>query len=113
MISLGVIRSALEIFMRLHLWESAISCHQMLEEPKKAETLILKLLETSPKSPKLHCLLGDVRSDVSLYEKAWVLSEGRYARAKRSLGVHYFKTEQVDTLIPKRLLTHQTVSKMH
>lgn len=33
-ISIGVIRSALEIFERLEMWDNVISCHQMLEQPK-------------------------------------------------------------------------------
>ena len=91
--SLGVVRSALEIFTRLCMWENVVSCHQMLEETKKAEEVLVKLLEESPKSPKLHCLLGDVRKDYTLYHTAWDLSEGRYPRAMRSLGAHYFKEE--------------------
>ncbi len=34
-VSIGVIRSALEIFERLEMWENAISCHQMLDQSKK------------------------------------------------------------------------------
>jgi hypothetical protein len=35
LVSLGVLRSALEIFERLHMWEDVISCHQLLDQPKK------------------------------------------------------------------------------
>ncbi|KAI8896538.1 hypothetical protein BC833DRAFT_622049 [Globomyces pollinis-pini] len=89
-VSIGVIRSALEIFERLHMWEQAISCHQMLEQPKKAEQLILSQLEVNPTSPKLLCLLGDVRGDISLYEKSWEISNKRFARAMRSLGGYWY-----------------------
>jgi tetratricopeptide (TPR) repeat protein len=92
-VSIGVIRSALEIFERLEMWDDVISCHQMLEQSKKAEIVILDLLEKSP-SPKLYCLLGDVRNDTSLYTKAWEFSNSRYARAMRSLGADHFRNEQ-------------------
>ncbi|KAJ3262086.1 hypothetical protein HK103_003929 [Boothiomyces macroporosus] len=72
-VSIGVTRSALEIFERLQLWENVIHCHQMLEQTKKAEELIRTLLETS-NSPKLWCLLGDVTNDIAYYEKAWEVS---------------------------------------
>ncbi|KAJ3155392.1 hypothetical protein HDU86_004294 [Geranomyces michiganensis] len=90
-VSLGATRSALDIFERLEMWEDAISCYQMMEQPKKAEAIIEARLKVTPRSPKLHCLLGDIRADPSYYELAWSLSEGRYARAMRSLGAHYFK----------------------
>ncbi|RKO87187.1 hypothetical protein BDK51DRAFT_14076, partial [Blyttiomyces helicus] len=90
-VSIGVLRSAFEIFQRLELWEDAISCLQMLEKPKEAEALVRQRLELSPKSPKLHCLLGDLSGNASFYEMAWQLSDGRYPRAMRSLGGYYFK----------------------
>ncbi|KAJ3091032.1 hypothetical protein HK102_001903 [Quaeritorhiza haematococci] len=89
--SIGVVRSALEIFERLEMWESAVSCYQLMEKDKQAEDLILRLLEERPDSPKFLCLLGDVKKDISYYEKAWEASNGRYARAMRSLGAHYFQ----------------------
>lgn len=93
-VSLGVIRSALEIFTRLEMWEDVISCHQMLDQPKKAELIILNLLKTYPHSAKFTCLLGDVRHDPSLYQVAWDLSGGRFARAMRSLGAEKFRCSE-------------------
>lgn len=94
-VSLGVTRSALEIFERLEMWDNVISCYQMLEQEKKAEAVVLERLKVSPESPKLHCILGDLRKEPALYEKAWKLSDGRYARAMRSLGAHYFRQAEV------------------
>jgi tetratricopeptide (TPR) repeat protein len=93
-ISIGVMRSALEIFERLELWENAISCHQMLEQPKKAEELIQKLLEQTPESPKLWCLLGDVQGNINHFQKAWDISNHKYSRAMRSLGARYFQLQE-------------------
>ncbi len=96
---MGVVRSALDIFTRLELWENVIYCHQLLEENKKAEKILLRLLESNPNSPKLNCLLGDLRQVPELYEKAWVLSGHRYARAMRSLGAYYYKKENFEKCI--------------
>ncbi|KAI9013246.1 hypothetical protein BC832DRAFT_549110 [Gaertneriomyces semiglobifer] len=93
-VSLGVTRSALEIFERLEMWDDVISCYQMLEQNKKAEALVEERLKVQPKSAKLYCVMGDLKSDPSYYEKAWQVSEGRYARAMRSLGGYYFKKQE-------------------
>ena len=94
-----MIKSALQIFERLELWEDAISCYQALGEAKKAEALVLRQLETAPNSPKLLCILGDLRSDPSLYEQAWEKSNHRFARAMRSLGAYYFKRNEFEKSI--------------
>ncbi|KAI8832710.1 hypothetical protein BC829DRAFT_448906 [Chytridium lagenaria] len=90
-ISIGVIRSALEIFERLQMWDDVVSCLQMLGKAKEAEGIVRKQLEAFPGSPKLHCLLGDILKDPQYYYEAWSLSRFRYARAMRSLGAHFFR----------------------
>ena len=74
------------------MWEDVVSCHQMLEEHKKAQTVIEKLLESHPQSPKFHCIYGDILGNYKYYEIAWEVSGNRYPRAMRSLGAHYFKS---------------------
>jgi tetratricopeptide (TPR) repeat protein len=86
-----MLKSALEIFERLRLWEDVISCHQALNDKAKAEKVVLELLAITPDSPKLLCILGDLRSDHTLYLKAWEVSGSSFARAMRSLGTYYFK----------------------
>ncbi|KAI8333521.1 hypothetical protein BC941DRAFT_433689, partial [Chlamydoabsidia padenii] len=93
-ISIGVVRSALEIFERLEMWEDAISCYQMLEQPAKAKQVLERLLEADPHSPKLWCIMGDVELDPALWHKAWDLSGGKYARAMRSLGAYHYKKDE-------------------
>lgn len=95
--SIGMVVSALEIFERLQLWEDAIECYRSMEKLKKAEELLRERLEITPKSPKLWCLLGDVKGDPVHWEHAWNLSEAagrRYARAMRSLGSYWFKKQE-------------------
>jgi tetratricopeptide (TPR) repeat protein len=87
-LSLGVIRSALEIYSRLEMWEDAVGCLQRLEKEEEAEKIVRDLLEgrkiesdlvhqmsrsnisegrlhklTSAREAKLWCLLGDLALD--------------------------------------------------
>ncbi|KAJ3105122.1 hypothetical protein HDU96_008689, partial [Phlyctochytrium bullatum] len=93
-VSLGVVRSALEIFERLQMWDETVSCLQMLGKNKEvipAEDIVRRQLEETPRSPKLYCLLGDILKDPQYYYEAWSLSQMKYARAMRSLGAHHFR----------------------
>ncbi|RKP13703.1 hypothetical protein BJ684DRAFT_4428, partial [Piptocephalis cylindrospora] len=93
--SIGVIRSALEIFERLELWDDVIACHQILGEEDQAEVLVREQLEKEGADlPWLYCILGDLQKDPSYWERAWEESGKRYARAQRSLGAYYFKSEK-------------------
>ncbi|CAG8677117.1 721_t:CDS:1 [Ambispora leptoticha] len=92
--SLGVIRSALEIFERLELWEEIINCYVMLEKENKAKEIIHERLNITPNSPKLYCILGDIEKDPKHWEHAWEISGNRYARAMRSLGGYWYKQQQ-------------------
>lgn len=44
-LSLGVIRSALDIFTRLEMWEDAVACLQHMEREAEAERIVRDLLE--------------------------------------------------------------------
>lgn len=44
-----------------------------------------------PNAPRLLCILGDIEDDPQHYERAWVVSKNRFARAQRSLGEYYLK----------------------
>lgn len=84
-LSLGVVRSALDIFTRLEMWEDAVSCLQRMEREEEAEKIVRDLLEgrkiesdlvtvlakstmtegrrdklSSGREAKLWCLLGDI-----------------------------------------------------
>ncbi|CAG8579821.1 473_t:CDS:1 [Paraglomus brasilianum] len=93
-ISLGVIRSALQIFERLEMWEDIITCYIMLEKHKTATEIIIDRLNMTPDSPILYCLLGDVEQNPINWERAWELSGHKFARAMRSLGGYWFKKEE-------------------
>ncbi|CAG8504336.1 3542_t:CDS:1 [Ambispora gerdemannii] len=92
--SLGVIRSALQIFERLEMWEEIINCYVILEKENKAKEIIHERLNITPNSSKLYCILGDIEKDPKHWEHAWEISGNRYARAMRSLGGYWYKQQQ-------------------
>ncbi|KAG5651260.1 hypothetical protein H0H81_009304 [Sphagnurus paluster] len=117
-LGLGVVRSALEIFERLEMWEEVVKCWGALERPEKGITIVRDLLagrkaeadavisrgklagasgerrrvHDTAREAKLWCLLGDLEPEhaVEHYERAWVVSKGTSGRAMRSLGGFHF-----------------------
>ncbi|KAF2245549.1 TPR-like protein [Trematosphaeria pertusa] len=112
-VSVGGLRSALEIYERLEMWPEAALCWAATDKEDKARKIIRRQLFHATKgnntatdledetwegaardpppaeAPRLYCILGDLDKDLSWYEKAWEVSGKRYARAQRSLGQHY------------------------
>ncbi|CDO94414.1 unnamed protein product [Kluyveromyces dobzhanskii CBS 2104] len=86
--SLGVLRSAVEIYERLHMECEAALCYAAVGEEKQAEQIIVKCIERNPKNARAYSILGDIRQDPSLWEKSWEI--GRYVNAKTSLGRYYY-----------------------
>ncbi|KAF1952297.1 TPR-like protein [Byssothecium circinans] len=119
-VSVGGLRSALEIYERLELWAEAALCWAATDKEEKAKRIIRRQLfhatsgddldadpeeekwEGAPRdpppaeAPRFYCILGDIDSDPSMYEKAWEVSGNRYARAQRSLGQRYFVEHAYD-----------------
>ncbi|KAI5993589.1 hypothetical protein EDD15DRAFT_2196576 [Pisolithus albus] len=115
-LSIGVVKSALEIFERLEMWEEVVKCWQSMERNDKAIAIVRDLLEGRKeeadsvlakakdlplsrrvsmdiaREAKLWCLLGDLEPDNAIkhYEHAWKLSMETSGRAMRSLGGYYF-----------------------
>jgi tetratricopeptide (TPR) repeat protein len=98
-VSLGVVRSAVEIFERLEMWEDVISCYQMMEQPQKAKNVLNRLMDENPDSPKYWCILGDLEREPAHWRKSWEISNHRYARAMRSLGSYEYKLENYESAI--------------
>ncbi|XP_052787670.1 tetratricopeptide repeat protein 27-like [Mya arenaria] len=98
LLSLGAVGSALEIYEQLELWEDAIACYQRLGKTEKAETVIREQLAVH-ETPNLWCFLGDITRNIEHYEKAWVLSKHRSARAQRCMGYLYFAKEEYDKCV--------------
>lgn len=115
-LSIGVVKSALEIFERLEMWEEVVKCWQSMERRDQAIAIVRDLLQgrkeeadsviskgkdissarrttlDSAREAKLWCLLGDLEPEhaVTHYERAWCLSKKTSGRAMRSLGGYYF-----------------------
>ncbi|KAJ5263587.1 hypothetical protein N7478_011192 [Penicillium angulare] len=109
-VELGGLRTALEIYERLHMWAEAALCYAATERELKAKSMVRRQLyeakgddendenemfegpelTTLPgDAPRLFCILGDIDKDEKMYERAWDVSGQRYSRAQRSLARHY------------------------
>ncbi|KAJ7166834.1 hypothetical protein C8R46DRAFT_1351087 [Mycena filopes] len=126
-LSLGAMRSALDIFERLEMWEEVVQCWQALERRDKGVTIVRDLLEGRKaeadvvlargkaattdarrasmdltREAKLWCLLGDLEPEnaVAHYERAWTVSGQTAGRAMRSLGGYYFARAEYTQAIP-------------
>ncbi|KAF8625145.1 hypothetical protein AX17_006923 [Amanita inopinata Kibby_2008] len=117
LLSLGVVKSALEVYERLEMWEQVVRCWGVLERPEKGLAIVKDLLEGRKKETgavvvegkttlsgerrivvdrmreaKLLCLLGDLepQNAQTHYTKAWDVSQQTSGRAMRSLGGLHF-----------------------
>ncbi|KAG5351342.1 hypothetical protein C0989_006894 [Termitomyces sp. Mn162] len=139
-LSLGVVRSALEIFERLEMWEEVVKCWVTLERPEKGISIVRDLLEgrkaeaeeivlrgkitsagrreihDNAREAKLWCILGDLEPDkaVEHYERAWKISKGSSARAMRALGGYYFaraKFNEAITCLKRAVAINPLISR--
>jgi tetratricopeptide (TPR) repeat protein len=91
-VSVGGLRTALEIYERLEMWAEAALCWAATDREDKAREVVRAQLDKTPlppDAPRLFCILGDIDKDPNQYIRAWEASSHRYARAQRSLGRHY------------------------
>ena len=121
-VGLGSLKTALEIFERLELWAEAALCWAATDREDKARQIIREQLyrnnETAHRAegeentkqdslneenvhlpndaPRLFCILGDLEKDPKHYERAWRVSNERFARAQRSLGKHYLAKRELE-----------------
>jgi len=92
-LAIGAAASALQIFEELELWDHMIQCYMIMEKLKKGEEVVRQRLSVQP-TPELWCILGDITSEVEHYKTAWELSKHHFARAQRSLGKHFLRSEK-------------------
>lgn len=124
-VSLGGLRTALEIYERLQMWAEVALCWAANDKEDKARKIIRRQLYNSvittstnkllkdnedndigdyrierdplpADAPRLFCILGDLEKSTAAYERAWVVSNQRYARAQRSLGKYYSTNGELD-----------------
>lgn len=99
MVSLGLIKAALDVYLRIQHWEEVIACYTQLQLRHKAAEIIKQELEKQP-TVKLYCLLGDAMDDITCYEKAWEFSKQRSGLAQRHWGSYYFAKFEYEQAIP-------------
>lgn len=99
MVSLGLIKAALDVYLKLELWEEVISCYTILQLRHKAAEVINQELDKKP-TVKLYCMLGDATDEVCWYEKAWEFSNHTSGRAQRHWGNYYFARKEYEKAIP-------------
>lgn len=99
MVSLGLTKGALDMFLKIQHWEEVIECYTRLQLRHKAAEIIQQELEKRP-TVKLYCLLGDATDDTSQYEKAWEFSKQRSGLAQRHWGNYYFAKHEYEEAIP-------------
>lgn len=118
-VSVGGLRTALEVYKRLQMWAEVALCWAADGHEDKARRIVCRQIyqplnpESSldsddidldnvqfsnklcdplpPDAPRLLCILGDLDESPEAYETAWRVSNNRFARAKRSLGSYYMK----------------------
>lgn len=110
-VNLGGLRTALDIYERLQMWAEAALCYAATDREEKAKNMVRgqlyeptnggvpdgdnerfegpELFPLPADAPRLFCILGDIDTDPTMYERAWEVSYQRYARAQRSLARHY------------------------
>lgn len=86
--SLGVVKSAVEIYERLGLWGDAALCYALVGREMKGLEVLDAHLSKHPEDARAWCIKGDITVDPQYWEKAWDV--GRYAPSMRSLGRYYF-----------------------
>lgn len=99
MVSLGLVKGALDIYLRIQSWEEVIQCYTMLQLRHKAAEIIQQEIEKRP-TVKLYCLLGDATDDISCYEKAWEFSKQRSGLAQKHWGIYFFNKKEYENAIP-------------
>lgn len=95
---LGLVKNALDVYLKIEYWEGIIKCYSAIGQTVKAQKVIEQELEKK-ETPYLYCLLGDVTDDIDYYERSWALSKGRFARAKKSIGTHHYVRKQYEEAI--------------
>lgn len=86
--SLGILKSAVEIYERLHMPCESALCYAAVGQEKEAERILSDRIATNDQDARAFSILGDIRQDPQLWAKAWEI--GKYVNAKNSLARYYY-----------------------
>lgn len=87
--SLGIVRSAIEIYERLNLQVDVALCHASIGEESKAKVILEQRVSDFPDDARALSILGDINEDPTYWEKAWEIA--KYSKAKVSLSRYYYQ----------------------
>ncbi|KAK5043381.1 hypothetical protein LTR13_001152 [Exophiala sideris] len=108
---MGGLKTALEIYERLHMHAEVALCLAATDREAEATKLLRGLVFDVPSTnseeggeslrsppaadtPRLLCIIGDLTGQLEYYDQAWTVSGNRYARAQRSLARHFAKRRE-------------------
>ena len=78
---LGIFMAAFEMLDELEMYDEAAECLYGCSKYTQAEKYIKEVFEKHGESPGILCLLGEMNKDDSQFEKAWEISNHKYAKA--------------------------------
>lgn len=67
--SLGILKSAVEIYERLGMACETALCYAAVGDEKKAEEILLQRINENDSDARAYSILGDIKQDPSLWEK--------------------------------------------
>lgn len=106
LVAMGSMQTALDIYLKLQMWDEVITCYNYLKlRHRSAEVIKEQMMKGE--TVKLWCSLGDATDDVTCYERAWELSQQRSAQAQRHWGMFYFHRKMYKESIPHLKLSLQ------
>ncbi|EGS17174.1 uncharacterized protein CTHT_0064890 [Thermochaetoides thermophila DSM 1495] len=83
------------LFHRTGTIEGDIDEDADVDELKEADFQGPERQPPPPNAPRLWCILGEIENDPAHYERAWEISNHRYARAQKSLGEYYLRQKDI------------------
>ncbi|KAK5959892.1 tetratricopeptide repeat-containing protein EMW1 PWA37_002962 [Arxiozyma heterogenica] len=86
--SMGILKSAVEIYERLHMYCETALCYAAVGQEAEAERILSDRIKSNTRDARALSILGDLRQDSTLWEKSWDI--GRYVNAKNSLAKYYY-----------------------
>lgn len=95
--SLGVLKSALQVYERLEMWGEMAMCLAAVGQEEEGVEIMENHLKTHPRDARGWSILGDITLNPDYWRKAWDIK--RYPGAKRALGRFYYnppKSANVD-----------------
>ncbi|CCH41982.1 Tetratricopeptide repeat protein [Wickerhamomyces ciferrii] len=101
--SLGLIKSAIEIYERLGLEVDVALCHATIGEESKAIEIIKKRISNHPNDARAIAVLGDLLGEPEYWYKAWEI--GKYVKAKVSLSKYnYYPPKGIERNIEQAII---------